>query len=86
MVASEASFNTLDYYLDLVQSGISENQAEAITQSTVKAFNQLLQFKEIATRKDLDTLEKRMKAFIVTTVSSSIFLLGSLQTLLHFSN
>lgn len=86
MAATEASFNTLDYYLGLVQAGISEDQAEAITQSTVKAFNQLLHFKEIATRKDLDNLEKRMKSFIVTTVSSSIFLLGSLQTLLHFTN
>lgn len=54
---SMITFDTLDYKSQLTESGMDSAAAEAITKATAKAFNQMLEAKELATKSDLHQLK-----------------------------
>ncbi len=74
------TFDTLEYMEDLMKSGIAKEQAEAITKANVKAFNQMIEVKELATKKDIRDLQ----SYITKAITTAIVIMGGLQTLLHF--
>lgn len=78
------TFDTLEYMDELKRSGMRQEEAEAITKATAKAFNQMLEAKEVVTKKDLQDMKMELQAFIVRAVTTAIILLGSLQTIFHF--
>lgn len=78
------SFDTLEYMDELKRAGMKAAEAEAITKATAKAFTQMMETKDIATKKDLYDLQNDLKSFIVKCVTTSICVLGGIQTLLHF--
>lgn len=78
------SFDTLEYMDELKRGGINQSEAEAITKATSKAFTQMMIMKELCTKKDLSDLKTDLQAFIVKAVTSTIFILGSIQTFLHY--
>jgi hypothetical protein len=80
---SDIMFDTLQYMDELKRSGMSPDSAEALTKATAKAFNQMMETKEIATKKDLNDLKMDLQAFIIKAVSTTIVILGGLQTILH---
>lgn len=82
--SSAVSFDTLDFYLDLVQAGLTQNQAETITESTVKAFNQMISNKSLATKHDVEQMKNDLQSFIIKTITTTICILGGLQTCLHY--
>lgn len=81
---SHINFDTLEYMDELKKSGMQEPQAQALTKATAKAFTQMIETNEIATKKDIDTLRMELQAFIVKTITTSILILGSIQTIFHF--
>lgn len=78
------TFDTLEYMDELKKSGMKQEEAEAITKATAKAFTQLMDTKELVTRKDLTHLKIQLQSFIVKAVSTVIVILSGIQTLLHF--
>lgn len=81
---SNITFDTLECVNDLKKCGLKQETAEAITKATAKALNQMMDIKEIATKKDLIALRIELQAFIVKSISYSIAILASLQTIFHF--
>lgn len=81
---STITFDTLEYMDELKRSGMKQAEAEAITKATAKAFNQMLEAKEIATKKDLYDMKMELQAFIVKAITTAIIILGGLQTIFHF--
>lgn len=79
------TFDTLEYMDELKRSGMKQAEAEAITKATAKAFNQMLDTKDIATKKDLNEMKMELQAFIVKAITTSIFILGGLQTFFHYT-
>lgn len=63
---------------------MKQEEAEAITKATAKAFNQMMDTKEVATKKDLQELKMELQAFIVKAITTSILILGGMQTVFHF--
>lgn len=57
---SYITFDTLEYMDELKRSGMKQEEAEAITKATSKAFNQMMETKEVSTKLDLKELELRM--------------------------
>lgn len=58
---SASNFDTLAYLQELKRSGMNENEAEAITKATAKAFSQVIDLKEIGTKSDFRQLEAVLK-------------------------
>lgn len=81
---SQITFDTMEYMADLKLSGMKQEEAEAITKATAKAFTQMLDTKELANKKDLQNLKTELQIFIIKAISTAIFTLGSLQTLFHY--
>ena len=54
-------FDTLEYLNDLKESGMRQEEAEAITRATSKAFSQLIEIKQLTTKHDLKELEIGVK-------------------------
>lgn len=81
---SYVTFDTLEYMDELKRSGMKQEEAEAITKATSKAFNQMMETKEIITKSDLLKMKNELEKFIVRTITTSIIILGGLQTLFHF--
>ncbi len=81
---SVVNFDTLEYMDELKRSGMDQQHAEALTKATAKAFTQMMETKEIATKSDLRTLKMELQAFIVKTITTSILILGGIQTVFHF--
>lgn len=77
-------FNTLQYHKKLKDSGLTDAQAEAITNANLEAFSQMLEIKELATRKDLHQLQSEIYRVVSRTAITTIGVLGTLQSLLHF--
>lgn len=77
------NFDTMEYMEELKLSGMNPIEAEAITKATSKAFNQMMVIKELCTKNDLITLKTDIQTFIVKSITSTIFILGSIQTFLH---
>jgi hypothetical protein len=78
------SFDTLEYMDELKRGGINQGEAEAITKATAKAFTQMMVVKELCTKKDLTELKTDLQGFIIKVVTTTIFVLGSIQTFLHY--
>jgi|GEM_PF-3500580 hypothetical protein len=55
------TFDTLEYMDELKRSGMKQEEAEAITKATAKAFTQMLDTKEVAVKNDLKSLELAVK-------------------------
>jgi hypothetical protein len=53
---SKINFDTLQYMDELKNSGMPQEQAEAITKATSHAFDQLMETKELATKQDINDL------------------------------
>lgn len=75
----------MEYMNELKKSGIKQSEAEEITKATSKAFNQMLDTREFATKKDLTSLKMELQAFIIKSITTSICILGGLQTFFHYS-
>ena len=78
------TFDTLEYMDELKRSGMRQEEAEAITKATAKAFNQMLETKEVVTKQDLHEMKIELQSFIVKAITTSIVVLGGLQTIFHF--
>jgi len=83
---SHINFDTLEYLEELKRGGIHHLEAEAITKATSKAFMQMMIAKDLATKKDLIDLKTDLQNFIVKAVSTTIVILGSIQTCIHYLN
>jgi hypothetical protein len=81
---STITFDTLQFTNELKESGMRQEEAEAITKATQRAFVQMIEVKEIATKSDIKELEMRLQSFIIKSITTTVILLGGLQTLLHF--
>ena len=82
---SQINFDTLEYMEELKKSGLTQEQAEGITKATAKAFIQMADLKELATKTNLLTLELSLKSFIVKSFLLGISALGTIQALIqHF--
>lgn len=80
-----AMFDALEYMDDLKKSGIEQEQAEAMTKAMAKAFSQMLDNQQLATKVDLKDLKMELQSFIVKSVISTIGILGGIQAiLLHY--
>jgi hypothetical protein len=84
MMQAHISFDTLEYMDELKRGGLNQPEAEAITKATSKAFTQMMLTKELCTKKDLTDLRTDLQGFIVKAITSTIFILGSIQTFLHY--
>ena len=51
------NFDTLEYLNELKRAGMNEDEAQALTKATAKAFAQVLDLKEVATKTDFKQLE-----------------------------
>jgi translation initiation factor 2B subunit (eIF-2B alpha/beta/delta family) len=78
------TFDTLDYMKTLRDAGIQQNEAEAMASAAHKAFSQLIDGHEVATKRDLVHLRSELQSFIVKSISGAIVIIGAIQTLLHF--
>ena len=90
------AFDTLEYFNGLKISGMDDAQAHAITKETAKAIDQMIDSKELSTKKDLKEseylvkaylkdLEMKLKKFIVTTVITATAVLSAIPVLIpHF--
>lgn len=58
---ANVTFDTLEYMDLLKKSGMKQIEAEAITKATSKALNQMMDTKDISTKKDLKELEVCLK-------------------------
>lgn len=81
---ANVTFDTLEYMDELKRSGMEQEQAEAITKATAKAFTQMMETKDLATKKDIQELKVDLQNFIVKAITTSIVILGGIQTIIHF--
>jgi hypothetical protein len=81
---SHITFDTLEYMDELKNAGMEQGLAEAITKANAKAFNQMIDLKELATKQDLFKLEQDLKSFIIKSLGIGLGILGGLQALFHF--
>ncbi|HEX4372366.1 MAG TPA: hypothetical protein VHZ50_03580 [Puia sp.] len=84
-------FDTLEYMETLKKSGMSQEEAEAITKTMAKALSEVINDQELATKTDIKELkidikelELKLKGFIVKALSTGVGLLIAFQTLFHF--
>jgi len=54
-------FDTLLYMEELRDSGMDVKQAEAITKANAKALNEMLELRELATKKDIKEIEVKIR-------------------------
>jgi polyhydroxyalkanoate synthesis regulator phasin len=85
------TFDTWGYMEELLKSGITHEHAEAITKATAKAFNQFVEVKDLATKKDIQDLrmdiqklKMELQAFVVKSAITTVSLLSGLQIFFHF--
>jgi uncharacterized protein YegJ (DUF2314 family) len=69
---ASVTFDTLEFMDELKNSGMDQAQAEAVTKATAKAFTQMMETKELATKKDLKELEVSLKSDIKESVITMI--------------
>jgi hypothetical protein len=85
---ASVTFDTLEFMDELKNSGMNQAHAEAITKAMAKAFNQMLESKELATKSDLfiatNQLEMRLSKYMVKCTVITVGLIGGLNTLFHF--
>lgn len=76
-------FDTLEYMEELTASGMQLKEAEAITKATAKAFEQMTQTKELATKTDIKKLEIKLKELEIKLIRWIIGMIAG-QTALIF--
>ncbi len=81
---SHIAFDTLEFTDDLKKGGFKQEEAEAVAKATAKAFTQMIDTKELATKKDILELKIELKSFIGNVIIGSFVILAGVQTLLHF--
>lgn len=81
---STITFDTLEYSEELKKSGMEPETAEALTKATARAFNQMMETKDLTTTHDLIELEKRLQLFIIKSLTALLSIAISVQTILHF--
>ena len=81
---SAITFDTLEFMEELKKSGMKHKEAESITKATARAFVQMMDVKDVATKKDIMDLKNSLQGFIVKAITSAIFILSGLQAFLHF--
>lgn len=59
-----AMFDTLEYMDDLKNSGMKQEQAEAMTKAMAKAFSQMLDNQQLASKVDLSQVETKLTSEI----------------------
>ena len=81
---STLTFDTMQYMDDLKKGGMTQEQAEAITKAISNALSQLMETKDISTKRDLQTLKMELQGFIVKSLTTTAAVLGGIQVLFHF--
>lgn len=95
---SHLTFDTLGYMKLLRDGGFDQNQAEVLTNVNSEAFEQIINLKELATKKDInfikteiekvriemDKLKIELKKFIVFSIIGTASLITSIQIILPF--
>jgi hypothetical protein len=76
-------FNTLEYMTELKNGGISQKEAEAITKATEKAFHQLLDNRQLATKNDIIILKISLQTYMIKLATTMVSILGGIQLLFH---
>jgi hypothetical protein len=82
------TFDTLEFADELKKGGFDQKQAETLTKANVKAFNQIFEDKDLATRSDLNQyllqLKLELQGFIGKMIVGSFTILCGIQVLFHF--
>lgn len=83
------SFDTLEYMDELKKAGMNNKEAEAITKATAKAFNQIMETREVSTRSDITSIKEeinQVKVELIKTIHDStwktIGMLATFQTII----
>lgn len=79
---ANVTFDTLDFMDELKRSGMKQEEAEAITKATAKALNQMVETKELATKKDLQDIKVELIKFISESTWKTIGILATFQTVI----
>lgn len=79
---ANVTFDTLDFMDELKRSGMKQEEAEAITKATAKALNQMVETKELATKKDLQDIKVELIKFISESTWKTIGILATFQTII----
>jgi len=79
---ANVTFDTLEYMDELKRSGMKQEIAEAITKATSKALNQMMETKELATKKDLNDMKVELIKFISDSTWKTIGILATFQTVI----
>jgi hypothetical protein len=73
------AFDTLEFMDELKRSGMNIQEAESLTKATAKAFSQMMQTHEMATKKDLGHLEVTITKIINETMWKTIGIISTMQ-------
>jgi hypothetical protein len=76
------TFDTLEYMDELKRAGMKIEEAEAITKATQKAFNQMIDTKELATKMDLNEIKVELVKYISDSTWKTIGILATFQTVI----
>ncbi len=76
------TFDTLEFMDELKRSGMKPEAAEAITKATSKALNQMMETKELATKKDLNDTKIELIKYISDSTWKTIGILATFQTVI----
>ena len=79
---STITFDTLEYSEELKKSGMKPETAEAITKATQKALNQLVDVKELSTKKDIQEVKIDLMKYISDSTWKTIGILATFQTII----
>lgn len=79
---ANVTFDTLEYMDELKRSGMKQEVAEAITKATSKALNQMMDTKELTTKKDLNDMKVELVKFISESTWKTIGVLATFQTVI----
>ena len=81
---ASVSFDTLNFMDELKKSGMTPEQAEAITKATAKAFCQIMDANNIATKNDIDELRDLIHKNTWKIISTISIVQGMFLTLFGF--
>jgi len=76
------TFDTLEYMDELKRSGMRVEEAEAITKATQKAFGQMIETKDIATKRDIQEAKTELVKYMNEGAWKIIGILATFQTLI----
>lgn len=79
---SNVIFDTLEYMDELKRSGMKQEEAEAITKATAKALTQLVETKELTTKKDIQEAKIELIKHISDSTWKTIGILATFQTVI----